>query len=108
MFKSEPRYPKGEFARRGQAIYERDILPNLQVESNGKFVAIDIESGNCAVHSDDFTATERLLSENPDAQIWLIRVGHRATYRIGGSRCDLDTNNRIDGGGVKIEPSLIG
>ena len=91
MFKSEPRYPKEEFARRGQAIYKQDIMPTLQAGNTGQFVAIDIESGKWAIHSDDFTATEKLLSENPDAQIWLMRAGHRATYRIGGSRCNLVT-----------------
>ena len=34
------------------------------------------------VDADDYTATERLLRRNPDAQIWLVRVGHRAAYRI--------------------------
>jgi len=78
----QPRYSKEEFARRGQEIYEQDIQPRLDPSDEGKFVAIDIETGMYEVDADDYTATERLLRRNPDAQIWLVRVGHRAAYRI--------------------------
>lgn len=77
-----PRYSKEEFARRGQKIYEQDIEPQIAASDEGKFVAIDIETGRYEVDADDFTATERLLHRNPEAQIWLVRVGHRAAYRI--------------------------
>lgn len=79
----EPRYSKEEFARRGQAIYERDVCPHLEAGDAGKFVAIDIETGAYEMERDDYTATERLLARYPKAQIWLIRVGHRTAYRIG-------------------------
>jgi hypothetical protein len=79
----QPRYSKEEFARRGQEIYEREIRPQVQSSDEGKFVAIDIETGTYEMDSDDYTATERLLARNPEAQVWLVRVGHRATYRIG-------------------------
>lgn len=79
----EPRYSKEEFARRGQEIYERDVRPHVQPGDEGKFVAIDIETGKYELDSDDYTATERLLARKPDAQIWLSCVGQRATYRIG-------------------------
>jgi hypothetical protein len=42
---TEPRYSKEEFARRGDAIYEKDILPKLTAKDAGKFLAIDIETG---------------------------------------------------------------
>jgi hypothetical protein len=80
----EPRYSKEEFAERGQAIYERDIRPRLLAADEGKFVAIDIETGAYELDADDYAATERLLGRHPDAQIWLCRAGHRAAYRLGG------------------------
>lgn len=79
-----PRYSKEEFARRGQEIYERAIHPHVTASDAGKFVAIDIDTGAYEMDWDDYTATERLLARKPDAQIWLLRVGHRAAYRIGG------------------------
>ena len=81
----QPRYSKDEFARRGQEIYDRDIRPKLGPADDGKFIAIDIENGTYEVDRDDFTATERLIKRNPDAQIWLVRAGQPAAYRVGGA-----------------------
>ena len=82
----EPRYSREEFARRGQTIYERDIRPHLEAGDDGKFVAIDIETGAYEIDRDDYTATERLLSCHPHAQMWLLRVGQRTAYRLGGGQ----------------------
>jgi hypothetical protein len=83
MTQLEPRYSKTEFARRGREIFERDIRPRITLDDEGKFVAVDIETGLYQIHRDDYTATERLLERKPDAQIWLLRIGDLATYRIG-------------------------
>jgi len=40
-----PRYSKEELARRGDEIYEREVLPRLTSEDEGKYALIDIESG---------------------------------------------------------------
>ena len=79
----EPHCSKEEFARRGQAIYERNIRSHLKADDEGKFVAIDIETGVYEIDRDDYAATEHLLIHHPNAQIWLLRVGHRAAYRLG-------------------------
>jgi hypothetical protein len=84
MSSSRALYSPEEFARRGQEIYDRDILPRVRADDNGRFVAIDVDSGSYEIDRDDFAATERLLARHPDAQIWLARVGQRAAYRIGG------------------------
>jgi len=73
-----------EFRRRGMEVYDRNVRPALRPEDADKFVAIDIESGGYEMDADDYAATERLLAHCPDAQIWLVRVGQPAAYRIGG------------------------
>ena len=80
----KPQYSPAKFAQRGHALYEREVLPHVTDDDEGKFVAIDIETGAYEIDPDDYTATERLLQRQPTAQIWLCRVGHRTTYRIGG------------------------
>jgi hypothetical protein len=80
MAKLQPRYDKDEFAKRGQEVYERDVQPRLQPTDDGKFIAIDIETSAFETDWDDYTATEKLLVRNPDAQIWLVRAGNRAAY----------------------------
>ena len=39
------RYNKQEFARRGDAIYDRKVRPYLSAADDGKFVAVDIDRG---------------------------------------------------------------
>jgi len=86
MTTRRPRYSKEEFARRGDEIYERDIRALVEAGHQGKFVAIDIETGQWEMDANDFRATERLLGRCPEAQMFLMRVGARAAYRFGGTR----------------------
>jgi len=78
------RYSKEEFARRGDAIYEKDVLPRLKPEDDGKFVAIDIVTGEYEIDEDELAACDKLNSHAPDAQTWLVRVGSRYLHRFGG------------------------
>jgi hypothetical protein len=78
------RYSKEEFARRGDAMYEKEILPQLKPNDEGKFAAIDIESGEFALDADELKAGRKLRKRIPDAQIWIVRVGSRSVHRIGG------------------------
>lgn len=78
------RYSKEEFARRGDAIYESDVRPRLKTADEGKFAAVDIESGVYEIDRDELRAGNRLRARVPEAQIWMVRVGHRAVHRIGG------------------------
>ena len=79
----QPRYSKEEFARRGDAIYERDIRPLVEPEHNGKFVVIDIETGAYEIDPNELAASDRLLARIPQAQIWLRRIGSRYARRFG-------------------------
>jgi hypothetical protein len=81
------RYSKEEFARRGNEIYESQVRPQIDEESDrGKIVAIDIETGMFELAKDTITASNRLLDRNPDAQIWRVRIGHKGVHRFGVGR----------------------
>jgi hypothetical protein len=80
---TRPRYSKEEFARRGDAIYERDIRRIVEEGHEGKFVAIDVETGAYEVDAIELAASDRLSARVPDAQIWLKRVGSRYVRRFG-------------------------
>lgn len=71
-----------EDAKRGQEAFDRAVKPNLRPEDDGKFVAVDIHSGDYEIDADDYQATGRLMARVPDARIWLLRVGQPTTYRI--------------------------
>ena len=80
MATAGPRYSVEEFARRGPEIYHRDIEPHLKAEDVGKFVAIDIETGQWEMDASDRAACERLRSRIPTSQTWVERVGHKAVH----------------------------
>jgi hypothetical protein len=77
------RYPKEEIARRGQELYESGIRQQVEVGNEGKIVAIDIETGVFEVDENIVPATNRLFEQYPDAQPWVIRIGHRAVDHFG-------------------------
>jgi hypothetical protein len=79
----QPRYSKDEFARRGDAIYEREVRPCCEHGNEGKYVAIDIETGAYEIDADEMAASDRLLARVPTAQTWLKRIGSRYARRIG-------------------------
>ena len=79
----QPRYSKEEFAQRGNEIYESQIRSQIEEGNHGKIVAIDIETGAFEVADDTIAATDRLYERVPDAQPWVIRIGHRTVYRFG-------------------------
>ncbi|PZO34898.1 MAG: hypothetical protein DCF17_19805 [Shackletoniella antarctica] len=77
------RYSKEELARRGQALYESGIRQQVEAGNDGKIVAIDIETGAFEIDDRILPATRRLFERYPDAQPWVIRIGHRAVYHFG-------------------------
>ncbi len=86
MAATRPRYSKEEFARRGDAIYERDLRSVLEPDRNGEFVVIDIETGAYEVDADELAAADRLAARVPKAQVWLRRVGYPYAGKFGGHR----------------------
>jgi hypothetical protein len=83
MGQTKPKYTKGEFATRGETIYEEKIRPVIESARPAGFVAIDIETGDYEVDADEIAASDRLMARNPKAQIWLRRVGSRYARRFG-------------------------
>ena len=77
------RYSKEEFAQRGDALYESEVRHQVEEGNHEKIVAIDIETGSFEVADDILPATDRLFDRHPDAQPWVIRIGHRSVFRIG-------------------------
>jgi hypothetical protein len=77
------RYSKEELARRGQELYESGIRQQVETGNEGKIVAIDIETGDFQVDENVVPATNQLFERRPNAQPWVIRIGHRAVDHFG-------------------------
>ncbi len=75
-----------ELAALGGEVFDRQVRPALRPEDDGKFVAIDIETGDIEMDEDDYAAVARLRARKPEADMWLMRAGYPATYRIAEAR----------------------
>ena len=79
-----PTRPKDETARLGKEIYERDIRPHVEADHFGEYVAIDVETGDWAVASNESDAADRLRAVRPGAaDVLMERVGYRALRSFG-------------------------
>ena len=75
-----------ELARLGSEVFDRHVRPALRPEDDGKFVAIDIDTGDHEIDEDDYAAVTRLRARRPSAEVWLGRVGQPAAYRMRRGR----------------------
>src|SRR6266550_4760872 len=90
MGTTKGRHSKEEFVRRGDAIYKNNIRPKLAAKDVGKFLAIDIETGEYEMAADEMKAGDKLLARLPEAQIWMVRVGYASTHSFGGRQVRQD------------------
>ena len=80
---AHPRYSSDEIAERGQALYEREVQGSLAASDVGKFLVLDIETGDYELDSDELAAVKRARAKQPDGAFYVLRVGHPAAYRLG-------------------------
>jgi len=81
---NEPPTSKPEdLAKRGEEIFERDILPGLGPCDHGKAVAIEVETHHYEIDKNEVIAAHRLRERHPTALFWSRRVGSRYFYRFG-------------------------
>jgi hypothetical protein len=79
---TKPHRTPEELARLGSEVFDRQVRPVLRPEDDGKFVAIDIDTGDHEIDEDDYAAVTRLRARRPSAEVWLGRVGQPAAYRM--------------------------
>ena len=77
------KYDKDEICDRGKEIYEKQIRAMVEPQENGKFIVIDIKSGDYEIDWKGLVASRRLRERHPDAIGYLGKVGRDAAYRIG-------------------------
>ncbi|MDE2741038.1 MAG: hypothetical protein OXI58_05590 [Gemmatimonadota bacterium] len=61
-------YRPGEIPGLGKAIYEKKIKHLVEPQENGKFIVIDVESGDYEIDEQDVVASSRLRESRPNAE----------------------------------------
>ena len=77
-------YAPEEVESRGEAIYQQTVRKEVEADNQGRFVVIDIETGNYEVDADDLQATKRALAKRPNAILYGLRIGYPTAYTLGG------------------------
>lgn len=78
-----PVHTTEEIARLGRERYEREIRDEVEPEHSGRFLVLDVSSGDYEIAEDNLDASERLMERRPEALLYGLRVGEGAAYRIG-------------------------
>lgn len=81
-----PRYSTDEIVTRGKEIYEIQLKGKLEPQNIGKFLVIDIETGEYEMDEDDLTASLRAYEKKPEGARFGMRIGYRASGTLGGKR----------------------
>lgn len=81
-----PRYSKDEIATRGEMLYEQKIRQEVGKEENiGKFLVIDIETGDYEMDDNDLAASQRAHARHPGGAFYGKKIGYRTSGTLGGS-----------------------
>ena len=76
----KPQDTTQEIARRGEEIYEREFKDKLEPAHTGKFLVIDIDTGDSEMDSDEVAAFQRAMARNPDGRRYLKWIGFSAAH----------------------------
>jgi hypothetical protein len=72
-----------EIVERGRAIYEDRIRRLVEREHTGKFLVLDIVTGEYEIDADHLAASDRAAMKHPDGLLYATRIGFDAVGRIG-------------------------
>lgn len=73
-----------ELVVKGQQVYDQRLKATLEPHYAGSFVAIEPDSGRYFLGDTGIAALRSARSEIPGKLFYLVRIGHRAAYNIGG------------------------
>jgi hypothetical protein len=74
-----------EIAEIAEEIYQRDIRPKVMPQHKGKFLALEINTGEYEIDEDDLAASERLRARVPNGEHLGLRVGYTTAYTLSGT-----------------------
>jgi hypothetical protein len=73
-----------EIVRRGEELYRRQLQPAVEAGNDGKYLIINVETGEYVIDMDDVAASRKAKDLFTDAPLFTMRIGRAAAYRLGG------------------------
>ena len=84
------KYTTDEVCDRGEQIYAERIKHLVEPQENGKFIVIDIESGDYEIDEEHTDASRRMRERRPHSIRYTGKIGEEATYHIGWGTGQVD------------------
>ena len=81
---TRPNLTDSEICTRGEKIYREQIRPTLTEADIGKFVTIDINSGDYEIDADDISGGLALRARTPGSCYYGLRVGYSVAESFDG------------------------
>jgi hypothetical protein len=78
------RFTAEETLRRGEEIYERRLREQVEAGNIGKYIVINVDTGEYEIGDDYMSLARHALARQPDAALCTLRIGYPALGRIGG------------------------
>ena len=73
-----------ELGEKARTLYER-LRPTVETTDNiGKFIVLDIESGDYEIDEQGIESSHRLQSRHPGAILYALRIGYKTAVSFCG------------------------
>lgn len=80
-----PHYSTEEIAARGREIYEKQLRDKLEPDNIGKFLVIDVETGEYEMGEDDLAVSLGAYRKKPNGARYGMRIGSPTAGTIGNA-----------------------
>jgi hypothetical protein len=74
-----------EIGRRGEELYERTLLRKVEPDNVGRYLSLDINTGEYEIGDNRLDTVNRLLTRMPNATIYTVLVGYPAAAAMGAA-----------------------
>lgn len=73
-----------DIASRAREIYEKQLKPLVARGNEGRYIVIDVDSGDYELGDDYIVPTERLYARHTKPLLHTLKIGQPVAGRIGG------------------------
>ena len=77
--------PRSELSTRAHAIYDAELRHKLEPHEHGRYLALEVETGDYEIADSIVAANEKMRERHPlPALFYTFRVGYPAALKLGG------------------------
>lgn len=74
-----------QIAEQGREIYREKIQTLVENEHKGKFLVVDVNSGDYDFDADEEAALQKLELRRPQGLFYLLKIGYASSLFMGGA-----------------------